>query len=243
MGSRRSCEALITGGEVTVNGQTCQNLATEVSDEDFVKVRGKRVVPEKHHYLLLYKPRGYLCTAEDTHERQTIFDLLHGSWPRLFHVGRLDKDSEGLLILTNDGDLALHLTHPRYKIEKEYEVQLDRPFDLAADKARLLKGVRIEQGLAKAESVRQVSAKVLRIVLRQGLKRQIRQMLYKTGYEVKRLVRIRIGPLRMGELRAGEWRVLTAAEVAALRRGDEGSQRSCAGRGDRSWGGWRGSPG
>ena len=216
LGSRRSCEALITGGEVTVNGQICENLATEVSEEDFVKVGSRRVMPEKHHYLLLYKPRGYLCTAEDTHERQTIFDLLHGSWPRLFHVGRLDRDSEGLLILTNDGDLALRLTHPRYKIDKEYEVQLDRPFDAAADTPRLLRGVNIEGGRAKADAVRQLSPVLLRIVLRQGLKRQIRLMLYKVGYEVKRLIRTRIGGLRLTELRAGDWRALTAAEVKGL---------------------------
>jgi len=216
LGSRRSCEELILGGTVTINGQVCQNLATEVTDADFVKVGSRRVLPEKHLYVLLHKPRGYLCTASDTHDRHTIFELLPGSWPRLFHVGRLDRDSEGLLILTNDGDLGLHLTHPRFKIEKEYEVLLDRPFDLA-DKPKLLRGVNIEGGRAKADAVRQLSPVLLRIVLRQGLKRQIRLMLYKVGYEVKRLIRIRIGPLRLTELHAGEWRLLTAAEVKALR--------------------------
>ena len=216
LGSRRSCEELILGGTVTINGQVCQNLATEVTDADFVKVGSRRVLPEKHLYVLLHKPRGYLCTASDTHDRHTIFELLPGSWPRLFHVGRLDRESEGWLILTNDGDLGLHLTHPRFKIEKEYEVLLDRPFDLA-DKPKLLRGVNIEGGRAKADAVRQLSPVLLRIVLRQGLKRQIRLMLYKVGYEVKRLIRIRIGPLRLTELHAGEWRLLTAAEVKALR--------------------------
>jgi 23S rRNA pseudouridine2605 synthase len=121
-----------------------------------------------------------------------------------------------LLILTNDGDLGLRLTHPRFKIEKEYEVLLDRPFDAAADKPRLLRGVNVEGGRAKAEAVRQLSPVLLRIVLRQGLKRQIRLMLYKLGYEVKRLIRMRIGSLRLTELRAGEWRALTAAEVKGL---------------------------
>ncbi len=139
-------------------------------------------------------------------------------WPRLFHVGRLDLDSEGLLILTNDGDLGLRLTHPRFKIEKEYEVLLDRPYDGAADTPRLLRGVTIEGGRAKAESVRQIAPNVIRMVLRQGLKRQIRLMLYKLGYEVKRLIRIRIGPLRMAQLRPGEWRPLTAEEVTILRK-------------------------
>jgi len=217
LGSRRSCEELILAGQVTINGQICQNLATEVSDQDFVKIGSRRVQPEKPLYVLLHKPRGYLCTASDTHDRRTIFDLLPGHWPRLFHVGRLDRDSEGLLIMTNDGDLGLHLTHPRYKIEKEYEVLLDRPYDAAKSTPKLLQGVNTEHGRARADSVRQLSPVLLRIVLRQGLKRQIRVMLYKAGYEVKRLIRIRIGPLRLTELKAGEWRLLTAAEVKALR--------------------------
>jgi 23S rRNA pseudouridine2605 synthase len=204
LGSRRSCEELILAGNVTVNGQVCQNLATDVTEADFVKIGSRRILPEKHLYILLHKPRGYLCTAADTHDRKTIFDLLPAQWPRLFHVGRLDRDSEGLLILTNDGDLGLHLTHPRYKIEKEYEVLLDRPYNGAVDTPKLLRGVSIEGGRARAESVRQVSPLLLRIVLRQGLKRQIRQMLYKVGYEVERLIRTRIGPLRLTELHGSE---------------------------------------
>lgn len=221
LGSRRSCEELIRDGHVTINGQICLNLATEVTEKDFVKVGSRRILPEKHLYILLHKPRGYLCTASDTHDRRTIFDLLPGNWPRLFHVGRLDRDSEGLLILTNDGDLALRLTHPRYKMEKEYEVLLDRPFNAAADGPKLLRGVNIEGGRARAESVRQLSPVLLRIVLAQGLKRQIRLMLYKLGYEVERLIRIRVGPLRLTDLRAGEWRALTTAEVEALSAGKE----------------------
>lgn len=217
LGSRRSCEELIIAGDVTINGHVCQNLATEVKETDFVRVGSRRIMPEKPLYVLLHKPRGYLCTAADTHERRTIFDLLPAQWPRLFHVGRLDQDSEGLLILTNDGDLGLHLTHPRFKIEKEYEVLLDRPYNGAVDTPKLLAGVHIEGGKASAEAVRQMSPVILRIILRQGLKRQIRQMLYKVGYEVKRLIRTRIGPLRLTDLRAGEWRVLTGAEVEMLR--------------------------
>ena len=233
LGSRRSCEGLILDGAVTINGQVCQNLATEVGEEDFVKVGSKRVLPEKPLYVLLHKPRGYLCTAADTHDRQTIFDLLPGHWPRLFHVGRLDRDSEGLLILTNDGDLGLRLTHPRFKIEKEYEVLLERPFDAAKDSPKLLRGVNTEYGRAKAESVRQLAPSLLRIVLRQGLKRQIRLMLYKVGYEVKRLIRIRIGPLRLTELRAGEWRLLKPAEVKALRTEQPAAPSRPAGSKDR----------
>jgi len=243
LGSRRSCEELIRAGSVTINGQICQNLATEVSEEDFVKVGSKRILPEKHSYILLHKPRGYLCTASDTHDRRTIFELLPGHWPRLFHVGRLDRDSEGLLILTNDGDLALHLTHPRYKIEKEYEVLLDRPYDAAKDTPRLLRGVNVEGGRARADAVRQLAPNLLRIVLRQGLKRQIRLMLYKVGYEVKRLIRMRIGSLRLTELRAGEWRVMTPAEVKALRSERPAEPSQPAGRKDSPRSGPRGEAG
>jgi 23S rRNA pseudouridine2605 synthase len=132
-------------------------------------------------------------------------------------VGRLDLDSEGLLILTNDGDLALRLTHPRFKIDKEYEVLLDRPYDAARDTPKLLHGVKTESGRAKADHIRQMNACTLRITLRQGLKRQIRLMLYRVGYEVKRLVRFRIGSLRLVDLAPGQWRMLTAAEVKDLR--------------------------
>ena len=219
LGSRRSCEELIKAGAVTINGKLCENLATEVTEEDFVKVGSKRVQPEKHHYILLHKPRGYLCTVTDTHDRKTIFDLLPGHWPRLFHVGRLDRDSEGLIILTNDGDLALHLTHPRFKIEKEYEVLLDRHYDGLKDTPKLLKGVNTEHGRARADHVRQIGPNLLRITLRQGLKRQIRLMLYKVGYEVERLVRMRIGPLRLVEC-------LRVGEVAAIDPGAGGENRS-----------------
>lgn len=217
LGSRRGCEELIREGRVAINGRVCTALATEVRDEDFVKVNGRRVLPERHFYVLLHKPRGYLCTAADTHERRTIFDLLPRNWPRLFHVGRLDKESAGLLILTNDGDLSLRLTHPRFKIEKEYEVLLDRPFDFAEDRAKLIKGVRIEGGLAHADAVHKLSPVAVRMVLRQGLKRQIRLMFHALDYEVKELVRTRIGTLRIERMKPGEWRFLTEREVASLR--------------------------
>lgn len=218
LGSRRGCEELIRTGQVTVNGRVCTDLATQVEEGDAVKASGHLVHPEKPLYVLLNKPPGYLCTAEDTHERRTIFDLIPKNWPRIFHVGRLDKESEGLLILTNDGDLALKLTHPRFKIEKEYEVVIDRPFD-PEHRATLLKGIFIEGGCAKAEAVHRLSAKSMRLILRQGLKRQIRLMFYALGYEVKHLGRIRIGPLRLQGLHSGEWRFLTPREVESLKKG------------------------
>ena len=217
LGSRRGCETLILEGQVTVNGQVCTDLSTTVIEEDFVKVGGKRVQGERSFSVILYKPRGYLCTAEDPEERRTVFELLPKSWPRVFHVGRLDKESEGLLILTNDGDLSLKLTHPRYKIEKEYEVTLDRSFDME-QAGKLLMGIYIEGGCARAEKVIRLRPNVIKLVLKQGIKRQIRLMFYSLGYEVEKLCRIRIGPLKQEGMQAGEWRMLTVEEVALLKK-------------------------
>ena len=214
LGSRRGCEELIKAGKVTINGEICTDLATTVGSADHVKVGNKLIRQETHLYVLLNKPRGYVCTASDELDRKTIFDLLPKNWPRLFNIGRLDKESEGLLILTNDGDLSLRLTHPRYKIDKEYEVILDKPFALE-HREKLLRGVYIEGGRAKAESVHHLGQNHLKIVLRQGLKRQIRLMLYDLGYEVKRLMRTRIGSLRL-DIRPGEWRTLNDREVKGL---------------------------
>ena len=216
LGSRRGCEELIREGSVTVNGKVCTDLSTTVGDQDFVKIGNRRVQAEKLLHVLLNKPRGYLCTASDTLDRRTIFELFPRNWPRVFHVGRLDKESEGLLIVTNDGDLSLKLTHPRYKIEKEYEVLLDKPYDIA-DTPKLVKGVFIEGGRAKAEFVRRLAPKVVKVILKQGLKRQIRLMFYELGYEVEGLCRTRIGSLKLEGLRPGEWRLLTAKEVEQLK--------------------------
>jgi 23S rRNA pseudouridine2605 synthase len=215
LGSRRGCEQLILDGRVSVNGKICVNLATQVSPSDSVKVNGRLIHGEPPLYVLFNKPAGFLCTAHDTHERRTIFELLPRKWPRLFHVGRLDKESEGLLILTNDGELSLKLTHPRYKIEKEYEVVLDRTFDLR-DREKLLKGISIEGQLAKAGHVHRLAPKKLKVILRQGLKRQIRLMFAAIGYDVKQLCRVRIGPLKLSDMRPGEWRFLTEREVKLL---------------------------
>ncbi len=218
LGSRRGVETLIREGRVKINGRVIEDLATQVAPQDVVKV-GQRVVrAEPTLHVLLYKPRGFLVTASDELERRTIFHCLPPEWPRVFHVGRLDRESEGLLILTNDGDLSLALTHPRYKIDKEYEVTLDKAFD-PSHREKLLRGFHIIGGRAKMESVTQTAERKLRVVLRQGIKRQIRLMMYEMGYEVERLVRIRIGPIRIGEMEPGQWRMLSKGELAALREG------------------------
>jgi len=215
LGSRRSCEELIRTGQVTINGVLCETLATTVDPTDVVKVGSHVIHSAAHATILLHKPPGFLCTASDTHERRTIFELLPPNFPRLFHVGRLDRESEGLLLLTNDGELSLKLTHPKYKVEKEYEVVLDRAFDFELA-TKLLHGMSIEGGWAKAESVYKLGSNKLKVVLKQGIKRQIRLMFYALGYEVKRLVRVRIGPLQLQNMPAGSWRVLTQKEIDAL---------------------------
>lgn len=219
LGSRRSVEELITSGQVRINGRVVTDLATQVTEADAVKVGSRLLRPQQHLTAVLNKPRGYVCTADDERDRRTIFDLLPPTWPRVYHVGRLDKESEGLLIVTNDGDLSLALTHPKFKIEKEYEVLLDKPFN-PVDRAKLLRGFHIMGGRAKIERLEQLGPTHLKLTLNQGIKRQIRLMLYELGYEVERLVRVRIGPLKIGETRPGDWRILSPKEIATLKTPD-----------------------
>ena len=235
LGSRRACEAIITAGRVSINGHAVKALATTVAPDDAVRVDGRPVQVERHAYVLLNKPAGFLSSRTDPDQRDTVFDLLPADFPRVFHVGRLDRDSEGLLLLTNDGDLSLKLTHPRYKIEKEYEVILDRPFDMGLAE-KLMAGVFIavdppqpgappERVRARAEAIHRLAPNKLKVILRQGLKRQIRLMLLAGGYEVKRLQRVRLGSLKLGKLRPGEWRYLEEREVAALRGKEVAKQK------------------
>ncbi len=223
-GSRRSCEELILAGDVIINGHRIDRLAVSVQPDDDVRVRGKIARVAVPVYLLLHKPKGFVVTHDDERGRRTVFDLLPPEHRSLMHVGRLDKDSEGLLLLTNDGDLTQALTHPSHGIEKEYEVQIDKGFD-PAHAAKLLRGFHIEGGRAKFEQVVAVAPMRLKVVLKQGLKRQIRLMLYDLGYEVKRLVRTRIGTVRLTGLPPGTYRPLTGTEVASLR---EASARKAA---------------
>jgi 23S rRNA pseudouridine2605 synthase len=216
LGSRRGVEEIIQSGRVRLNGHVVTDLATQVGPEDSVKVGSRVIRTQQALHAVLHKPRGFLCTADDEKGRRTIFELLPERWPRVFHVGRLDRDSEGLMLLTNDGDLALRLTHPRYHVEKEYEVGLDKPFD-PAHREKLLRGFHIPGGRAKAEQVAEINPHLVRMVLRQGIKRQIRLMFYELGYEVVHLQRVRIGAIKLGHLRPGEWRLVTPKELSALR--------------------------
>lgn len=220
---------MIRAGLVSVNGVVCSNLATRVEEGDVVKIGNRVLHTAPLTTLLLHKPPGFLCTASDTEGRRTIFDLLPPNFTRLFHVGRLDRESEGLMLVTNDGDLALKLTHPRYKVEKEYEVVLDQAFDFTLT-PQLLKGVHTPEGFARAESIHRIARNKLKVVLRQGLKRQIRHMFYEVGYEVIKLVRTRIGPIVLEGVPPAAWRVLTQAELKSLLAagkapGDKGESR------------------
>jgi 23S rRNA pseudouridine2605 synthase len=162
--------------------------------------------------LVLHKPAGYLCTREDTHGRPTIYDILPAKFHHLHHVGRLDQDSEGLILLTNQGDLSQRLLHPSEGVEKEYEVTLDKEFE-PKHAAKLTRGIQTVEGFGRAEHVHVDAPRRVHVVLKQGLKRQIRLMFYEVGYEVVRLIRVRIGALRIAGLGLGQWRELRSTEV------------------------------
>jgi 23S rRNA pseudouridine2605 synthase len=214
-GSRRACEELVRSGRVTLNGRVVEELSTQVAPGDVVKLGTRKLSGQAPVYLAVHKPRGILTTCADPGGRRTILELLPDHFGRIFHVGRLDKESEGLLLLTNDGQLAQRLTHPSHSMEKEYEVSLNRPLPTEL-MPKLLRGFAIEGGQARMEKIFRLAPTKFRVVLHQGLKRQIRLMFYQLGCEVVRLKRTRIGPIRLGEMPAGVWRHLTRDELRKL---------------------------
>jgi 23S rRNA pseudouridine2605 synthase len=213
--SRRGAEEYIRSGRVTVNGELSTELATQVAPSDQVRVDGHIVRTQEFIYLLLNKPADFLTTRSDERSRKTIYDLLPGDLPNLAHVGRLDKESEGLILLTNDGDLAFRITHPKFKLEKEYLVTLDREFQ-TEDAPKAKKGVYLSEGRARFDAIIKVNVQQVRVVLTQGLKRQVRRVLAALGYKVRRLQRVRIGPLTDRGLRSGAVRLLSKKEVDLL---------------------------
>jgi 23S rRNA pseudouridine2605 synthase len=217
IGSRRQCDELIAAGRVTINGSVCTNFSAQPGERDHVKVDGKLVHLDRPMTIALHKPAGFVSTRSDPHAHDTIFDLLPPKFPRLFNIGRLDAQSEGLLLLTNDGDFAQQLTHPRFKIEKEYEVMLDRQWDSALAQ-KLIRGIFLDGKRAQIAWLYPIGPTRVRVVLRQGINQQIRRMFYAVGYEVERLVRVRIGNLRLGDLPRAHWRALSKSEVHALTR-------------------------
>ena len=215
VGSRRHCDELIAKGRVTINGKVCTNFSAQPGPHDHIKVDGKLVSAAPALSIMLHKPAGFVSTRRDPHARDTVFDLLPQKLARLFNVGRLDAQTEGLLLLTNDGELAQRLTHPRYKVDKEYEVTLDRPWDSALA-PKLLRGIFLDGQRAKLAQLHSASPPRLRVVLQQGINRQIRRMFEAVGYRVKHLVRIRVGNLRLADLPRGHWRPLTKRELRSL---------------------------
>ena len=217
LGSRRSCEELILKGSVSINGSVCRDLATRVLSEDDVRLSGRVIHAFAPRTIILNKPAGYTCTRSDKHAERTIFDLLPSDTGHLFHVGRLDKDSEGLLLLTNDGILAQDLMHPSKGVDKEYEVILDKTFT-DKDAASLRRGTWIEGSVARIESVRNLAPNKIQIILHQGIKRQIRVMLGQLGFNVKRLTRVRLGPLTLRGIKPGSYRDLRKEDLEILQK-------------------------
>ena len=223
-GSRRRAAALIIEGSVSVNGQPATSLNYPVSASDAVSVNGRPLAQAEKRtvYLLLNKPRGYLCAVSDSRGRPTVLDLVPDALrvAGLVPVGRLDADSTGLLLLSNDGAFVERVTHPRYGVVKEYDVLLDRAL-WPRDQARLLDGVEIEGGLARALSVEPVRRGEARyaVELAEGKKREVRLMMRAVGRRVLRLTRVRVGGLRLGRLPSGSVRELSAQEARKASHG------------------------
>ena len=220
--SRRAAETLMQQGRVSVNGAPATELGVKVDPErDVVEVDGRRIEPATPVWIALHKPRGYVTTRSDPEGRSTVYALLPAEHHALFHVGRLDLDSEGLLLLTNEGDTAERLQHPRYEVERVYEVEIDGALSDATQRL-LLQGVELEDGLARALALDRLSdarggRERWSVTLREGRNREVRRLFDAVGHRVQRLKRVRFGPLELGRLKAGEWRRLQPAEVARLR--------------------------
>jgi 23S rRNA pseudouridine2605 synthase len=221
--SRRQCDVLIREGRISVNGALITELGTRVTPgRDRVELDGARVdADDGERTLVMHKPKDVLVAARDPRGRRTVMDLLQDSPGRVFPVGRLDYRSEGLLLFTNDGELAYRLAHPRFKVEKLYRVEVEGSVAPGVLRA-LRRGVVREDGPTQPAQVRIVSREgkrtTLEFGLREGRKRQVRRMLALFGFPVERLVRTRFGPLELGTLAEGAWRVLEPREVRELRR-------------------------
>ena len=224
--SRRAAEKLIADGRVTVNGETVTEMGTKADPaRDDIRVDGRRIkATERLRYILLYKPAGYVTTRSDPQHRRTVIDLLHGVREYVYPVGRLDFDTQGLLLVTNDGDLAAKLTHPRHQVDRTYEASVaGMPDEKAID--RLRRGIPLDGRRTLPADVLLVNKGrrdrngVLIITIREGRNRQLRRMLEAVGHPVESLRRIRFGPLGIRGLRPGDWRDLTDAEVEQLKSG------------------------
>lgn len=217
--SRRECDRLIAEGKVTVNGRTA-GLGDDVNDGDNIKVEGRPVSVKKNEYYLLHKPKGYLCTVSDDKGRKTVMDILGDGVDRVYPVGRLDYDSEGLLILTTDGELAQHLTHPSNEVPKTYLVKVEGRLT-EADLNPIRSGIEIDGYVTKKCRAHIVETNKdytkVELVLREGKNREIRKMFAAIGREVTLLKRTKVGELTLRGLDRGAFRKLTPAEVEYLK--------------------------
>jgi 23S rRNA pseudouridine2605 synthase len=219
--SRRTSEAMISRGRVEVNGKVVREQGMRVDPHrDTIRVDGSRIPPPRRHvYLVLNKPRGVVSTLSDPEGRPTLADLLERRKERLFHVGRLDTDTEGLIILTNDGEFAHRLAHPSYEVPKTYLAEVEGVVDQPTVK-RLRHGLMLEDGPVKPDAVKVTSRgaakSLVEVTIHEGRNRIVRRMFDAVGHPVRRLSRIRIGPVRLGQLAQGASRELTSAELGAL---------------------------
>lgn len=220
--SRREADELIAGGHITVNGKVVTDLGTKVMHGDDVRYGRKRLSAEKKVYILLNKPKGYVTTVEDPHAGQTVLDLIGDACTeRVYPVGRLDKSTTGVLLLTNDGDLTGRLTHPRYKRKKVYHVFLDKPV-LWNDLQQIAGGVEIEGELVAADAVSYADNEdktQVGIEIHSGQNRIVRRIFEKLGYRVIKLDRVYFAGLTKKNLPRGKWRFLTDKEISMLKRG------------------------
>lgn len=219
--SRRAAEKIVAERRVTVGGKVVTDPARDVDDSSGVAVDGRSVAPEAHETYAVNKPAGVVSTAQDTHGRPTVVDLV-GSDCRLYPVGRLDADSTGLILLTNDGALAERLTHPRYEVEKVYRVEVTPPRPSERALRALREGVELDDGRTAPARVHFVEPGVIEIAIHEGRNRQVRRMCEAVGHRVVALRRIAFGPLRLGRLGQGDARCLTPAEVERLRKASRG---------------------
>ena len=218
--SRRAGEQIILAGRVSVNGAAVRELGSRVDPQrDHVTVDGRPVRAKRKIYLALNKPRGLVCSRADELNRPTIYELLPAEWVHLHSVGRLDFNSEGLLFLTNDGELSLRLTHPRYGVRKKYVATVDGRVEDEMLRA-LVRGVWSEGERLKAEKARLISGGqsqcTVELELAEGKNREVRRMFEAMGRTVKRLQRVQIGKIKLGELKTGKWRTLTEVEIKSL---------------------------
>jgi 23S rRNA pseudouridine2605 synthase len=215
--SRRAAERLVSEGRVTVGGEVVVDPARDVDESSGVAVDGEPVAPEPREVYALNKPRGVVSTARDTHGRRTVVEFVP-SERRLYPVGRLDADTTGLILLTNDGELANQLTHPRYEVEKTYRARVEPAPVPEPALRRLREGVELEDGRTAPAGVRQIEPGLVEVVLREGRKRQVKRMFEAVGHTVMELERTAFGPLRLERLPEGEFRPLSPAEVERLRK-------------------------